>query len=168
LCNPQFILLPVHPTVLDDAQADVNDVNVVHLETSAAGVGGAGKEAKDEGIEPVGQVPVGGHALAVHFTVLGHYLAILVDKPEEEVYKDNVGLTKATLLEGSVHLCQEGLEKEVGEGGVHRDNVCPRFLVTRMRCTDCGAVIFVGAPDEVGDIGNFGQEGRKGIGVCLQ
>jgi hypothetical protein len=46
----------------------------------------------------------GGHALPVCLAILGRCLTVLVDKPEEEVDKDNIGLTEALLLGGSVHL----------------------------------------------------------------
>ncbi len=71
-------------------EANVDDANVIHLAAGAAG--GAGEKAKDEGIKPVGGVPVGSHALAGCLTVLGRYFAVLFHKPEEEVHKNDVWL----------------------------------------------------------------------------
>ncbi len=36
--NPGFVFLTVHPALLDDAEANVNNVNVVHPVARAAGV----------------------------------------------------------------------------------------------------------------------------------
>jgi hypothetical protein len=92
--NPGLVLLAVHPTLLDDAEANVDDVNIVHPEAHAAGVLSSGEEAKDEGIESVGGVPIGGHALPVRLVILGRCLTVLVDKPEEEVNEDKLGLQR--------------------------------------------------------------------------
>ncbi len=102
--NPGLVFLAVNPASLDDAEANVNHVDVVHLESCAAGVRSSGEEAEDEGIKPVGGVPIGGHALRVCLVILGRCLAILVDEPEEEVNKDNIRLAKVQLLEGIAHL----------------------------------------------------------------
>jgi hypothetical protein len=101
---PGVVLLVVHPTSLDDAEANVNNVNVIPFGSCAAGVHSSGEEAKDEGIKPIGRVPIGGHALPVCLAILGHCLTILVDKPEEEVNKDNIKLAEVPLLEGSAQL----------------------------------------------------------------
>ncbi len=95
--------LPYTPQ-LDDAEANVNNVNVIHPEARAAGIRSSGEEAEDEGIEPVGGVPISGHALPVCLAILGHHLTVLVDEPEEEVNKDNIRFAKTLLLEGSAHL----------------------------------------------------------------
>ncbi len=68
------------------------------------GVRRSGEEAENEGIKSVGEVPIGGHALLVCLAILGCRLTVLVDKPEEEVDKDNDRLAEAPLLEGSAHL----------------------------------------------------------------
>jgi hypothetical protein len=102
--NPGFVLLAVHPTLLDDAEANVNDVDIVHPEACVAGVRSSGEEAEDKGIKSIGGVPIGSHALLVCLAILSHCLTVLVDKPEEEVDKDNIRLLKVPLLEGSAHL----------------------------------------------------------------
>jgi hypothetical protein len=79
--DPGLVLLAVHPSLLDNAEANVNDVNIVHFEARAAGVRSSGEEAEDEGIKPVSRVPIGGHALPVCLAIIGHLLTILVDKP---------------------------------------------------------------------------------------
>jgi hypothetical protein len=110
-------------------------------------------------------VPISGHALPVCLAILGHCLTILVDKPEEEVDKDNIRLAKAPLLEGSMHLGQHGLKKDIGKGSVHRYNVCLRLLVSRMRHADRGMTVVVDARSVVGHVGYLRREGRKGAGV---
>ncbi len=103
--HPGLVLLAVHPALLDDAEANVDDVNVVHPEACAAGVRSSGEEAEDESIKPAGRVPIGGHALPVHLAIVGCCLTILVDEPEEEVKKKgDIRLAEAPLLEGSFHL----------------------------------------------------------------
>jgi len=84
--------------LLDDAEANVNDVNVIHFESCAAGVRSSGEEVEDEGIKPVSGVPISGHALLVCLVIFGHCLTVLVDKPEEEVNEDNIRLAEAPLL----------------------------------------------------------------------
>jgi hypothetical protein len=154
--------------LLDDAEVDVNDVNIFHLAVGTAGIGGAGEKAKDEGIKPVGRVPVGGHALVVCLTVLGCRFAILFHKPEEEVHKKNVRLVEAALLERGAHLGRHCLEEDISKGGVHRDDVRSCLLVPRVRCSHCHAVVVVDARGEVGYIGYLRREGHKGIGVRFQ
>jgi hypothetical protein len=102
--NPGLVLLAIHPALLDDAEANVNDVDIVHPETRAAGICSSGEEAEDEGIEPVGGVPIGSHELPVCLAILSHCLTVLVDKSEEEFDKNNIKLAKAPLFEGSAHL----------------------------------------------------------------
>jgi hypothetical protein len=102
--NPGLVLFAVHPASLDDAEANVNNVDIVHPAARAAKVLSTGEEAKDEGIKSIGGVPISGHALPVRLTILGHHLTVLIDKPEEEVDKDNIGLAEAPLLGGSTHL----------------------------------------------------------------
>ncbi len=104
MSNPGLVLFAVHPASLDDAEANVDDVDIVHPVARAAGVRSTREEAEEEGIKPVSGVPVSGHALPVCLAILGHRLTVLVDKPEEEVNKDNIGLTEAPLLGESTHL----------------------------------------------------------------
>jgi hypothetical protein len=102
--NPGLVLFALHPALLDDAEANVNDVDVVYPEARAAGVRSSSEEAEDESIKLVGRLPIGGHALSICLAIFGHRLTVLVDKPEEEVDKDNIRLMKVPLLEGSAHL----------------------------------------------------------------
>ncbi len=102
--DPGLVFLAVHPALLDDAEANVNNVNIVHPEARAAGVRSSGEEAEDEGIEPIGGVSIGGHALPICLAILGCRLTVLVDEPEEEVNKYDIRLAKVPLLEGSAHL----------------------------------------------------------------
>jgi hypothetical protein len=163
--NPGLVLLAVHPALLDDAEANVYYVDIVHLEAHAADVRISSEEAEDEGIKPVGGVPIGGHVLPVCLTILGHSLTVLVDKPEEEVDKDNIRLVEVPLLEGSAHLGQHGLKEDVGKGSVHRYNVCLRLFVSCVRCVDRGTTVVVDARGVAGHVGYLGWEGREGVGV---
>ncbi len=149
-------------------QADVDDVNVIHLEACATGIGGAGEEPKDESVEAIGRVPIGSHLLLVGLAILGSRLAVLVDKPEEEIDKNDVRFAEATLLEGRANLCRHCLEKGVGEGGVHRDDVRSCLFITGMRGPHHRAIVIVGACGEVGHVWYFGWEGHVGIRVCLR
>jgi hypothetical protein len=75
---PGLVPLAVHPALLDDAEANVKDVDIVHLEARAFGVCSSGEEAEDEGIKPIGGVLIGGHALPVCAAILGPHLTVLV------------------------------------------------------------------------------------------
>ncbi len=102
--NPGLVLLTIHPALLDDVEANVDNVDVVHLDACAAGVRSSGEEAEDEGIEPFSGMPIGSHVLPVCLAILSCCLTILVDKPEEEVDKEDIRLAEAPPLEGSTHL----------------------------------------------------------------
>ncbi len=51
---------PYIPHCFDDAEANVDNVDIVHLEAHAAGVCRSGEKAEDEGIKPIGigRVPI--------------------------------------------------------------------------------------------------------------
>ncbi len=166
-CNPRLVFLSVHAAPFDEMQANVDDVDVVHLVAGTAGIGGAGEEAKDEGIKAISGVLIGSHALPVCLTILGGCLAILFDEPEEKVDKYDVWFAEAALLEGGMHLHRHCFKEYVGKGGVYCYNVGPCLFSARVRCPDRGAVVLVRASGEVGYIGSLGWEGRKGIGVSL-
>jgi hypothetical protein len=102
--NPGLVLLAIHPALLDNAEANVDDIDVVLLESCAAGIRSSGEEAEDEGIKPVGGGPIGGHPLPVCLAILGRCLTVLVDKPEKEVDEDDIRFAEVPQLEGSTHL----------------------------------------------------------------
>jgi hypothetical protein len=77
--NPGLLLLAVHPALLDDAEDNVDDVNIIHFVDRAPGVRRSGEEAEDKGIKTVGRVPIGSHALWVCLAILGHRLTVLFD-----------------------------------------------------------------------------------------
>ncbi len=97
-CDPGLVLLAVHAASLDDAKANVDDVNVIHFAAGAACEGSASEEAEDERVETFGGVPIGGHMLSICFAILGRRCTVLFDKPEEKVDKNDVGLAEAALL----------------------------------------------------------------------
>ncbi len=102
--DPGLVFLVVYPTLLDDDEANVDDVEVVHPVAHTAGIHSPSEEAEDEGINPFGGVPIGNHVLQVCLAIFGCCLTVLVDKPEEEVDKDSIRLAKVPLLERSAHL----------------------------------------------------------------
>jgi hypothetical protein len=163
--DPGLVLLALHLASLDDTEANVDDVDVVHLKACSAGVCSSGNEVEDEGIKPIDGVPINGHALPVCLVIIGRRLTILVDKLEEEVDKDNIRLAEVPLLEGSVHLGQHGLKEDVVKGSYHFYNVCSRLHVLCVRRVDYGSTIVVNAHGVVGHVRYLGQEGREGVGV---
>ncbi len=91
--DPIFALLNIHSTMLDDAQANVNDVMVIHWVACCACVGSANEEAHCKGLKNVGGMPGGGHSLPICLlAIFGHCLPILHDEPAKHVKKDSVWL----------------------------------------------------------------------------
>ncbi len=68
-------------------------------------------------------------------------------------------------MEGSAHLGQHGLKKDVGKGSVHRYDVFSRLLVSHEHRADRGTTVVVDARRVVGHVGYLGREGCKGVGV---
>ncbi len=95
--DPLFVFFGVHPASLDDVEADVDDVGIVHRVASAAGVASTGEQAVDDGVEPVAGMPIGSHSVAIPFAIFGGCLAVVFDEPEEEIDEDNVGFAQTTL-----------------------------------------------------------------------
>ena len=83
--DPPFVFLGVHPASLDDAQADVDDVMIVHRVAGRAHVGSANEEVSCEGFETVGGMPVGGHLLSILFTIFCCCFTIFHDEPIEHM-----------------------------------------------------------------------------------
>ncbi len=50
--DPVFVLLGVHSTMLDDAQANINDITVIHRVACSAGVGSLMKRHVARGLKP--------------------------------------------------------------------------------------------------------------------
>ena len=83
--DPSFVLLGVHSTLFDDAQADVDDVAIVHRVAGRTRVGSTDEEASCEGLEAVGGMPVGGHSLSILFAIFCCCFTIFHDEPIEHV-----------------------------------------------------------------------------------
>ena len=83
--DPPFVFLGVHPASLDDAQADVDDVAIVHRVAGRARVGSTDEEASCEGLEAVGGMPVCGHSLSILFAIFCCCFTIFHDEPIEHV-----------------------------------------------------------------------------------
>ncbi len=80
-------------------QANVDDIDVFHWIAGAAGKGRAGEKAEDEVVKSVGRMLIRSHALAISFAVLRCYLSVVVDKRQEHVNEDEIGIAEALLLE---------------------------------------------------------------------
>jgi hypothetical protein len=81
----QFLYCSEYILSFDDAQADVDDVVIVYRVACCDRVGCADEEARRKGFESVGRIPVGGHSLAIFFTILGCCFTVLCDEPIEHV-----------------------------------------------------------------------------------
>jgi hypothetical protein len=90
--DPTFVLLGVHSTVLDDAQADVNDVAVVHWVACSACVGSTDEEAHCKGLKTFGGMSGGRHSLSIFLAIIGCRATVLCDEPVKHVKKDSVWL----------------------------------------------------------------------------
>ncbi len=83
--DPVFVLLGVHPTMLDDAQADINDFTVIHRVACSAGVGSADEEVHYKRLKTIGGMPGGGHSLPIFLAIFGCGTPVLCDEPVEHV-----------------------------------------------------------------------------------
>ncbi len=80
--------------MMRDVEANVNNVDVVHFESHAAGVRSFGEEAEDEGIKPVGGVPISGHALPVCLAILAVVLPYWLTNQRKRLTKTILGLQR--------------------------------------------------------------------------
>ncbi len=83
--DPIFVFLGVHPASFDDAQANADDVVIVHWVACHACVGCADEEVHCKGFKSVSRMPVGGHFLAIFFTIFGRCFEVPCDEPIEHV-----------------------------------------------------------------------------------
>jgi hypothetical protein len=83
--NSICVFLGVHAIALDDAQADVNHIMVLHRIACHACVQRANEEACHEGLETFGGMPVSGHLLSIILVDFGCHLAILCNEPVKHV-----------------------------------------------------------------------------------
>ncbi len=51
-CNLCIVFFGIHATLLDEAQANVDDIDIVHLEPCTAGIGCAGKRHRMRVLNP--------------------------------------------------------------------------------------------------------------------
>ncbi len=77
----------------------MDDINVVHRIAGTAGKGRTGEKVEDKVVESIGRIPIRSHALVICFAVLRCCLSVMVDKPQEHVNEDEVGLVEVLLLE---------------------------------------------------------------------
>ncbi len=123
--DPLLLLFEVHATALDNAEADVDDVSIVHRVASAAGVARSGEEAMDEGVKAISGMPIGSHTVTIPPAIFGGCLAIVLDKPEEEINEDNVGFAETMLEDGRANCRRRSIKENIAEGRIHRDDVGP-------------------------------------------
>ncbi len=91
-----FVLLGIHSTSLDDVQANVNDITVVHQVACSAGVGSADEEVCGcEGLETFGRKPGGGRSLPIRLAIFDCGMPVLCDGLVKHVEKDSVWLLHA-------------------------------------------------------------------------
>ncbi len=83
--DPVFVLLGVPSTMLDDAQADINDIAVVDWLACSAGIGSTNEEAHCMRRETFGGMPGGGHSLPILLMIFGCGTSILFDEPIKHV-----------------------------------------------------------------------------------
>ncbi len=144
-----------------DAEANVNNVAVSHCVVGASPKCRAGEQVEEECVEAVSRMPIGSHLLPVCFAILGHCFAVVVDKPQEHIDKDDIWLAEAPLLEGGAHLQQEGIKENIGEGGIHSHDVGPHFCINGMLCAHCRMVVVISALSVVRHLSNHRWEGSK-------
>jgi hypothetical protein len=96
--DPVFVLLGVHFAMLDDAQANFNDITVVNWVTCSAGAGSADEEVCCKGLKTFGGMPGGGHSLPIFLAIFSCGMPILHDETVEHVEKDSVWLFHADWL----------------------------------------------------------------------
>ncbi len=83
--DPVFVLLGVHSTTLDDVQADINDITVIHWVACSTSVGSANEEACCKGLKTFGGMPGGGHSLPIFLAIFSCGTPILHDEPVKHV-----------------------------------------------------------------------------------
>jgi hypothetical protein len=119
LGDPALVLLCVQPSLLDDADPDVDDVAIDNWIPCGVGVRRTCEEAEGEGVKTVAGMPVGGHPLAICIPIFRCPRTVVLRKPLEHVGEDNVWLAEASLLEGDTHPDQYGIKENVREGSIH-------------------------------------------------
>jgi hypothetical protein len=87
--DPVFVLLGVPSTTLDDTQADVNDVTVVHWVACSAGIGSTNEEARCEGLKTFGGMPGAGHSLPIFLAIFGCGMPVIRDEPVKHEEKNS-------------------------------------------------------------------------------
>jgi hypothetical protein len=110
--NPRLIFLGLQSASLDGAEANVDNVAVNHCVVNASRKRRAGEKAENKCIKAIGRMPIGGHLLPDCFAILDCHFAKVVNKPQEYINKDNIWLVDASLLEGGMHLQQEGIKRQ--------------------------------------------------------
>ena len=83
--DPVFVLLGLHSIMLDDAQANINDITVIHWVACSAGIGSADEEVHCKGLKNFGGMPGGGHSLPIFLAIFGCGTPVLRDEPIEHV-----------------------------------------------------------------------------------
>ncbi len=78
--------------MLDDVQANVNDVTVVHWVACSTGVGSTNEEVCCKGLKTFGGMSGGGHSLPIFLAIFGCSTPVLCDEPVKHVEKDSVQL----------------------------------------------------------------------------
>ncbi len=78
--------------MLDDAQANVNDLTVVHQVAYSAGIRSANEEMHGKGLKTFRGMPGGSHSLTIFHVIFGYGTPVLCDELVKHVEKDSVWL----------------------------------------------------------------------------
>ncbi len=122
-----LVLLGVHAAAFDDAQANIDDIALLHRIAGCTCIRCANEEVRCKRLKAVRGMPVGGHPLSVLFAVLGCCLPILANKPVKHVEGDSVRLFHADGLVGFANRFVELGKEDVRERCIHGDNVSMHF-----------------------------------------
>jgi hypothetical protein len=125
--DPTFVLLGIHSIALDDAQANVDDVAVVHRVVCSTCIRSAYEEAHCKGLETFGGMPGGSYSLPICLAMFGCCSPVLCVEPVKHVEKDSVWLFHADWLECFTNCFWKICKENIGEGQIHCDYACSSF-----------------------------------------
>jgi hypothetical protein len=83
--------------MLDDSQANFNDVMGIHWVACSTGVGSTDEEARCKGLGTFGGMPGGSHSLPIFLRIFSCGTLVLCDEPAKLVEKDSAWVFRADL-----------------------------------------------------------------------
>ena len=154
--DPILVLFGVHSAALDDTHTNVNDIAIPHGVSCGSCVRCANEEARREGLDTFGRMPLGGHSLSVRFAVFACGLSVSFDEPIEHVQEDHVGVFHTNWFVRFVNRLWEIRQEDIREGRIHGNNIDSCFLVAGMGSFQALTLVVRSASSEVWDGVNFG------------